>query len=199
MNARVRRIVVLFLTGFVLLSLVPTMPDLWHQLSRIDLLAVAAQAAAWSDGLLGAAAGLLTLLLGLRVRRRVRASRAHAFEAALAQHGNSQAADASPSRAVALRPMPPVKPFRRSPRRPQPAASELETKIRAAAKKGEKIPALARRHSLSVDAIRAALGDSLPEPSAPRGNSFRGRQQRLPATPYAALPPKSRKPYGALA
>ena len=198
MNTRVRRIVVLFLSGFVLLSLVPAMPDLWHQLARLDVLAIASQAAAWSDLLLGAAAGLLTFALALRIRRRVRAARAHDFESALARHGVRQA-EPAPSRAVALRPMPPVKPFRRAPRRPQPAASELETKIRAGAKKGEKIPALARRHSLSVDAIRAALGDSLPEPSAPRGNSFRGRQQRLPAKAPAALPPKSRKPYGALA
>lgn len=198
MNARVRRIVVLFLAGFILLSLVPAMPDLWHQLSRLDLTALAAQATAWSDLLLGTAAGLLTLALAIRVVRRVRAARADAFEAALAQHTDRQA-ERAPSTQVAHRPMPPVKPFRRSPRRPQPAASELETKIRAAAKKGEKIPALARRLSLSVDAIRAALGDSLPEASAPRGNSFRGRQQRLPAKPPAALPPRSRKPYGALA
>lgn len=198
MNSQVRRIVGLFLTGFVLLSLVPAMPDLWHQLSRVDVTAVAALATAGSDVLLGAAASLLAVALLLRIRRRVRASRAHAFESALAQHGIRQA-EPRGATAVALRPMPPVKPFRRTPRRPQPAASELETKIRTAAKKGEKVTALARRHRLSVDAIRAALGDSLPEPSAPRGNSFRGRQQRLPAKPPAALPPKSRKPYGALA
>lgn len=196
MNARVRRLVLGFLAGFILLSLIPAMPGLWQQAAGLDLNRVAPALAAWSDLLLGAAAGLLTLALALRIRRRVRTTKAAAFQNALAQQ--LPAKSRSAASVAAPRGLPAVKPFSRSPRGPQPPASELEIRLRSAARKGEKIAALARRHHLSIDAVRVALGDAAPQPAAPRGNSFRG-QQRLPAGPSKAIAPRSRKPYGATA
>ncbi|HSB55269.1 MAG TPA: hypothetical protein VLD58_12980 [Gemmatimonadales bacterium] len=196
MNPRLRWVLLAFLAGFVLLSLIPALPGLWQSLAAVDLSAVATVATEQSDLLLGTAAALLAVVLGLNVRRRIRRQQASAFSDALSRSTASKQARGA---AMVNSPRRAVKPAARAPRRPAPPASELEVKIRAGATKGERIPALARRHGISIDAVRAALGDSLPEAAARPGSSFRARQQRLPAKPPAALQPVRRNPYGALA
>ncbi len=192
MNPRLRRVVVAFLAGFVLLSLAPAAPELGRALAGVDVVAVADTIGRWSDALLGLTAALLTLALGTSVRRSRRRRQGAAFAEALSRY------DAGTTLAPAARRESMVAPSaaRRAPAAP---ASALEGKIRSAAKKGERLPALARRHGISIDAVRAALGDSLPAPVAPPGSSFRGRQQRLPAKSPASLSPQPRKAYGALA
>lgn len=190
MNPRLRRVVLVFVAGFVLLSLLPTLPGLWTTLGRLDLTALADR---WSDGLLATAAVLLAGVLAAAIRRRRRSAQGAAFARALAAQGRvtvPATRSGAPGRPALVR---------RESRRPAAPASELEGKIRAAAKKGERIPVLARRHGISIDAVRVALGDALPEPAARPGSSFRGRQKPLPAKSPAAVLPKRRNPYGALA
>lgn len=193
MNPRLRRVVLVFVAGFVLLSLLPTLPSLWATPGRLDLTALGALADRWSDGLLAISAVLLAGVLAAAIRRRRRSAQGAAFARALAAQGRvtvPATRSGAPGRPALVR---------RESRRPAAPASELEGKIRAAAKKGERIPVLARRHGISIDAVRVALGDALPEPAARPGSSFRGRQKPLPAKSPAAVLPKRRNPYGALA
>jgi hypothetical protein len=195
---RLRRVLLVFLAGFILVSLVPAMPGMWQSLETVDYAAIGAFATAQNDLLLGAVAGLLTLVLVIGVRRRIRRQQASAFREALSR---SSATEARPAAGMAMvsSPRRQAKPAVGAPRRPAPPASELEVKIRAGATKGERIPALARRHGISIDAVRAALGDSQPEAAARPGSSFRARQQRLPAKLPATSRPARRNPYNALA
>lgn len=100
---------------------------------------------------------------------------------------------------------------RRSKRARTPSAgSDLASRIRQAARRGERIPALARRFNLSQDAIRAAIGRggsaqpvlirrSGSAPAALPGTSFRARQPTLPAQPVRKQLPGRRSPYLATA
>jgi hypothetical protein len=181
MSPRILRLVIAFLAGFVLLSLLPALPDALTALERLP------DPAPLGDILLGITAGLCSVLLVIVVRRRKAGYRqAHAFQQALAR----QPAVRAPTTAVARRPQGAAV---------EPARSELETRIRCGARKGERLPALARRHGLSIDAIRTALGEPRSAPAASRGSSFRSRQQSVPAARSAAAIPVRRTPYRALA
>jgi hypothetical protein len=79
-------------------------------------------------------------------------------------------------------------------------ASPLQIRLRAAAGKGERIPALARRHGLSLDAVRAALGTTAGSaPAARSGSSFRSTPPTLPPKPRAKPVAGRRNPYEAMA
>ncbi len=200
MNPRVLRLLIGFLAGFVLLSLAPSLPVL---LTAAENLPSPDQV---GDLLLATTAGLLLVLLAVMVRRRVRIARqGTAFRQALVRQAapthalartGSGSRPVAPSYAMARTPM--VAPAHASARITKPA-SELQAKICTAARKGERVPALARRHGLSVDAIRVALGEAPTAPAGRRGSSFRARQQAVPATAPAKALPRHRNPYGALA
>lgn len=187
MNPRILRLVVAFLAGFILLSLLPALPDALAALERLP------DPARLGDILLGITAGLCSVLLVIVVRRRKAGARqAHAFQQALARQTPPR-----PSVQVSTRAAASVA------RRPQGVTvevprSELETRIRSGARKGERVPALARRHGLSIDAIRTALGEPRSAPAASRGSSFRSRQQPVPPAHPATAIPARRTPYRAL-
>jgi hypothetical protein len=149
------------------------------------------------DLLLGVSALLCASLLVISVRRRRIAGRGHGFTHALAEQSSRHAMVQPAARMnhSAPRPKTATAPVV-APSRPD---SELQAKIRLGAKKGERAPALARKHSLSVDAIRLAIGDPLPAPAVRRGRTFRPRQPSLPAAAPARALPARRTPYGALA
>ena len=197
MNPRILGLLIAFLAGFVLLSQLSALPAALHALPALPALDRLPDLDRLGDVLLGTAAGLCFVLLGIVLRRRVVASRqVHPFSQARARQ-------AAPRPAVALARRAPAAVARST--RPSTTAgvtapqSELQGKIRSAARKGEKVAALARRHRLSVDAIRTALGELPSAPAALRGSSFRSRQQSLPAARPATAIPARRNPYGALA
>lgn len=185
MNRRLLRLVIGFLAGFVLLSLLPMLPEALRSLERLpdpDQL---------GDILLAVTAGLcLVLLVVLVGRRRAATRQVHPFRQALARHA---AAPVPAPAAVARRPGTVAAGAAAAPQ------SALEARIRTAAHKGERVPALARRHGVSIDAIRTALGEPRSAPAASRGSSFRPRQQSLPAAPPARAISVRKTPYGALA
>jgi hypothetical protein len=180
-NPRIFRLLIGFLAGFVLLSLAPSLPVLLaaaRDLPSPDQV---------GDLLLATTAGLLLVLLVAMVRRRAHVAPTHAL--ARTRGGSSPVA---PTHAMAPTSV------RQGPALTRPA-SQLQAKICTAARKGERVPALARRHGLSVDAIRVALGEAPTAPAARRGSSFRARQQAVPAAVPAKALAKRRNPYGALA
>lgn len=197
MNPRIFRMVVAFLGGFILLSLLPALPgaiSAFRSLPPMPPLAIDQM----GDILLGTTALLGSLLLVISIRRRKKlAGKEDGFQRALAQQSNRHAMVQPAARMSYQAP--------KQKSAPQPAAtparsdSELQAKIRMGAKKGERAPALARRHSLSVDAIRLAIGDPLPAPAARRGRSFRTRQTSLPVPQPARAVATRQTPYGALA
>jgi hypothetical protein len=180
-------VVIGFLAGFVLLSLLPALPEVLHTMENLP------SPDQVGDVLLAAAAGLCLVLLLVVMRRRIRSTRRDdGFRQALARSSTPVAPTHALARTTA-------RTTARSPSVVSPPASELQSKIRAAARKGERVPALARRHSLSVDAIRAALGEPPSAPAARRGSSFRAGQQSVPPARPAKALPRRRNPYGALA
>lgn len=192
MSPKVLRMVIAYLGSFILLSLVPALPSViktFENLPPMPTLVIDQL----GDLLLGLTALLFTGLLVVSIRRRRRVGRAPGFEQVLAQQ-QSRCEPVQPAARMSY------------PARPEPSAriairtnSELQTRIRQGATKGERAPALARRHSLSVDAIRLAIGEPLPATAASRGRSFRPRQSSLPASPAARALPDRRTSYGALA
>lgn len=197
MNPRIFRVVVAFLGGFILLSMLPVMPGMLRALQDLPIDLSAINQA--GDLLLGTTALLCAALLLISVRRR-RESSGHGFEKALAQQTDHHAMVQPSARMSysASKAKPATQPAAetRSVSRPD---SELQARIRQSAKKGERAPALARKHSLSVDAIRLAIGDPLPAPAVRRGRTFRPRQPSLPAAAPGRAGAAARTPYGALA
>jgi len=170
MTPKFVRLLMLFLAGFVLLSLIPYAPAAAARLQALPL-----HVDLTGDAALGTAAGLAGLLLLLRLRRRTPAP---ARSTAVARRKPGRAAPAAP----AGLPM-----------------SALRARIRAAAGGGTRVPAVARELGLSVDAVRAALGRDQSAPAARPGRTFRPRQPSLPARPRATPVASGRKPYTALA
>lgn len=183
MNPRTLRIVVGFVVAFVLLSLAPSTPAILGGASALvsgapDLLAGANQALAGiatEDLLLGVAALLAGLLL-VRQRQTVPVVRRPATVAS------------RPAITVA-RAAKPVAPGRETAR-----TDTLAAQIRAAARNGERVPALARRHRLSQDAIRVAIGPAASSAGLP-GSSFRSRQRLTAGAPAARAAIPRRTPY----
>lgn len=88
-----------------------------------------------------------------------------------------------------------------APARPQGQAMAVDHhtlagRLRAGARNGDRVAVLARRYGLSRDAVRAALASSSAE--AP-GSSCRPRNALMPGSAPAALPPRRRSPYPAMA
>jgi hypothetical protein len=177
-----------FTAGFVLLSLMPALPALVQSLGPLP------SADQVGDALLAGSAGLCGVLLLVVIRRRRQVTRqaAAAFDRALARQPVARHLPVP----VASGPATPGS--RRTPAAPTRPESILETKIRGAARKGERVAAIARRHGMSIDAIRTALGEHRSAPAIQPGSSFRTRQQRLPAQPQARALLKGRTPYGAV-
>lgn len=173
MTTRMTRLLAGFLAGFVLLSYAPALPGLIARLDDGNGL----QLPAISDMTLLVIGGCVALLGLLLVRRRQR--QAHAQP--VARPADSRAL-ARPSAEQPLR--------RAMPEHSGPyptIASPLQIRLRAAVEKGDRIPVLARRHSLSIDAVRMAVGTSATSSSpAPRAStSFRSNTPSLPAKPKA--------------
>ncbi|MBK8005975.1 MAG: hypothetical protein IPK12_19170 [Gemmatimonadetes bacterium] len=157
MSPRTLKLVLVFLTGFVLLAYAPVLvqaaPTVVATLGGIptpSLPAVAMTTDLLGDILLGTAAALLAVLLVLRLRHRV-----------------------ATQPAVTPRPALHLVTTHESP---------LRTDIRKAAATGERVPALARRFRLSQDAVRVALHKEGPADAArPERSSRRERQLPPPA------------------
>lgn len=172
MTSKTFRLVAGFLAVFVLISVAPAVPDFLANLNGLPAITIPAV----SDSLLVAIAGAV-LLLGLLVLRR-RQRQAHA------------AAQPVTSRSRALARPSAEQPLKRAmPEHSGPyptIASPLQIRLRAAVDKGERIPALARRHNISIDAVRAAVGASVAHAPAGRpSTSFRPSAPSLPAKPKA--------------
>jgi hypothetical protein len=157
-----RRVLLGFLAGFVLISLAPSFPALLRQvpvlLARVSAAAppVTLDPDRIGNALLATAAGLIVVLGVLVVGRRRQASVPR--RAGTGRNGPAPSASLAPS--------------------------PLRGRIRQAARQGERAPALARRFHLSVDAIRTALGRETTGSAGTPGTSFRGRHSRaLPAAP----------------
>jgi hypothetical protein len=173
MNQWTLRIVIGFVVAFVLLSLAPSSPAFLSGASHFvagapDLLAAANRALAGiatDDLLLGVAALLAGMLL---VRRRQAVP--------VVRRAAPAAARASSAMARSARPVGSAR---------DPARQDtLAARIRAAARNGERVPALARQHQLSQDAIRVAIGPAASSAGLP-GSSFRSRQRLSPGAPAA--------------
>lgn len=176
MTPKTLRLVLAFLAGFTLLSALPRLPEIMAGARRLAATLPPVTLPApdqLGDALLGTAAGLLTLLLVLIARRRPATA---------------------PTRAAAPGRM------RRAVARARAAgrASELGQRLREAARAGARVPDIARQFQLSQDAVRAAIGRSVPGPAAPEGKKFRARQSSLPARPRATPVARGRNPYKAL-
>lgn len=171
MTSKTIRLVSGFLTMFVLVSVAPALPDFLANLNGVPSLTLPAI----SDSMLIAIGGAVLLLGLLVLRRRQRQTRA-----AQPVTGRSRAL-ARPSMDQPLK--------RAMPEHSGPyptIASPLQIRLRAAVEKGERIPALARRHSISIDAVRAAVGASVAHAPAGRpSTSFRAATPSLPAMPRA--------------
>jgi hypothetical protein len=170
MNSKTVRLVAGFLAVFVLISVAPAIPGFIAKLDGLPSLTIPVV----SDSLLIVIAGAV-LLLGLLVLRRRQ------------QH---RAAQPVTSRSRALARPSAEKPLKRAmPEHSGPyptIPSPLQIRLRAAVDKGERIPALARRHSISIDAVRAAVGASVAHAPAGRpSTSFRAPAPSLPAKPKA--------------
>ena len=167
MSPRILKLVLVFLTGFVLLAYAPVLvqaaPTVGAALGAIPVPAfptLASDGDLLGDMLLGTAAAMLALLLVLRLRRRVAASPA-----------------------VTPRPALQLVTTHESP---------LRTDIRKAAATGERVPALARRFRLSQDAVRVALHKEGPTDAArPERSSRRERQLPPPAKAPARVPSRT--------
>jgi hypothetical protein len=179
MNPRLLRLVLAFLAGFVLLSFLPSLPGL---IGGLDLTVSPDRLA---DGLLYAGLLLSLALLAVVIHRR----RSRPVRAASRRPATGSRQAVVPARAG----YPRVRVINQG----QPSA--LQQKIRAGSRPGERIPSIARRHSLSVDAIRVALDREPSSPAARTGSSFRSRQASVPAAPRTKALPGRRNPYGALA
>jgi hypothetical protein len=172
MTPKTVRLIVGFLAVFVLLSVAPAIPDFIANLddgNGLELPAI-------TDSTLIAIGGAV-LLLGLVVLHR----RQRQVRAAQPVHRRDSHAVARPSMESPLK--------RSMPEHSGPyptIASPLQIRLRAAVDKGERIPVLARRHSISIDAVRAAVGASaVTTPAARPSTSFRSPAPSLPAKPRA--------------
>lgn len=195
MNPKMFRLVVAFLGGFILLSLLPAMPGMLSALQSLPPIDASLIAQA-GDLLLGATALLCAALLVISVRRRRVTGRKHGFARALAEQTSRHAMVQPAARMSQTAPRAKAAEPTTAVSRPD---SELQARIRQGARKGERAPALARKHCLSVDAIRLAIGEPLPAPAVRRGRTFRPRQSSLPAAAPARALPARPTPYGALA
>jgi hypothetical protein len=172
MTPKTIRLIGGFLAVFVLISVAPAIPEFIATMNGFPTVTLPAI----SDSLLLAIGGAV-LLLGLVVlRQRQRHARA--------------AAQPVTSRSRALARPSADKPLKRAmPEHSGPyptIASPLQIRLRAAVEKGERFPALARRHNISIDAVRAAVGASAAHAPAGRpSNSFRSSAPSLPAKPRA--------------
>lgn len=172
MTPKTVRLIVGFLACFVLISVAPAIPDFIANLSG----GTGLQIPAISDTTLlaiGAAVLLLGLIVLQRKQRRVRAAQ-----------------PVTRSRSQALARPSADKPLKRSmPEHSGPyptIPSPLQIRLRAAVDKGERIPVLARRHNISVDAVRTAVGATATSaPAARPSTSFRSSAPSLPAKPRA--------------
>lgn len=174
MNSKTLRLLAGFLAGFILLSLAPAIPDFIASVNSGTSL----QLPAITDTMLIAIGGCVALL-GLVVMHR----RQRKVLAAQPITRPSQ------SRALARPSM--QKPQQRSmPEHSGPyptIQSPLQIRLRAAVEKGERIPVLARRHNISIDAVRTAVGASATSSPSPSraSTSFRSDAPSLPAKPRA--------------
>lgn len=182
MTPKTIRLIVGFLAAFVLISVAPAIPDFIATLDDGNGL----QLPAITDSTLIAIGGAVVLLGLVVLRRQQRQVRA----AQPVTRGSSHAV-ARPSADQPLK--------RSMPEHSGPyptIASPLQIRLRAAVGKGERIPALARRHSLSIDAVRAAVGaTAISAPAARPSTSFRSPAPSLPAKPRARAVPRRASHY----
>lgn len=173
MSTKTIRLLAGFLAGFVLLSYAPALPEL---IAKLDV-GNGLQLPAVTDTTLMVIGGLVALLGLVVMHRRQRQALAQPIPRP------------SPSRALA-RPSA-EQPLRRAmPEHSGPyptIASPLQIRLRAAVEKGDRIAVLARRHNLSIDAVRLAVGTTATSSSSePRAStSFRSHAPSLPAKPKA--------------
>jgi hypothetical protein len=169
MTPKTIRLIVGFLAVFVLISVAPALPDFVTGLNAgqgFELPAI-------SDSILIAIGGSIVLLaLVVRRRQAVRAAQP------VARTGKALA------RPSVEQPLKRAMPEHSG---PYPTiASPLQIRLRAAVQKGERIPVLARRLNLSIDAVRAAVGASAAAtPAARSSTSFRSADPSFPAKPRA--------------
>ena len=195
MTPKTIRLIVGFLAVFVLLSIAPAIPDFIATLNDGNGL----ELPAINDTVLlaiGGCVALLGLVVVIRQRkagdRRTGDGRASAGRASVPARSTQLPAAARTTGIFTRRIMPEHS-------GPYPTiSSPLHIRLRAAAGKGERLPAIARRNGLSVDAVRAALGTSAASaPAARTGSSFRSTQPTLPPKPRARPVPASRTSYQA--
>jgi len=177
MNPRQLRLVVGFLTVFVLMSVAPTLPDL--RSAGSELLADVDFTDGLGNLLLVVAGGLVLSVGVIAARRRL-----------LARPRPGSRSRPSIARALA---------GQRSPRAAGVPESVLARQLRKESTRGLRVPELARQFGLSQDAVRVALGRVATAPAAQTGRSFRSRKPASPVPAQAVAVARQRSPYQVMA
>lgn len=176
MTPKTIRLVGGFLAVFVLISVAPAIPEFLRTVDGFPTVTMPAI----GDSILLAIGGAVVLLGLLVLRQRQKHARSVPQPVARRHALVRPSAD---------------KPLRRAmPEQSGPyptIASPLQIRLRAAVDKGERVPVLARRHNISIDAVRAAVGASAAHSAAGRpSTSFRAPEPTLPAKPRARAVPQ---------
>lgn len=173
MNPRQLRLILGFLSAFVLISVAPRLADL----NATGPFSDADRTAGLGNLLLVLAGGLLVSLSLIIARRRFIGRRCRDFQsgsATVARGGSAQdviSAEGSP----------------------------LTRQLRKESDRGARVAELARRFGLSHDGVRSALGRFPTTPAARGGSSFRGRKLTPPAAARAKDPALRQSPYQIIA
>lgn len=178
MNPRQLRLVVGFLTVFVLMSVAPTLPDL--RSAGSELLADVDRTDGLGNLLLVVAGGLV-LSVGVIAARRRLLARPRRGRQSRPSTGRALAGHRSPRAAAAL------------------PESVLARQLRKESTRGLRVPELARQFGLSQDAVRVALGRVVTAPAAQTGRSFRSRKPASPVPARAAAVARQRSRYQVMA
>jgi hypothetical protein len=174
MNRRQLRLVLGFLSVFVLLSVAPTLQEVGA--GSTALLDNAALTDGAGNLLLVFAGGLLLSggIIAARRRRLARPGRKAAVKSA-AHAMTRRSTDRDCAFAI--------------------AESTITRELRKESERGTRAPELARQFGLSQDAVRAALGRAPTAPAARSGNSLRNRKPAPSAPARGAALTRRRTPY----
>lgn len=183
MTPKTIRLLAGFLAGFILLSLAPELPGFIAGLDDgrgLELPAI-------SNATLIAIGGCVALLGLMVAHRRQRLARM--------QPRVRPASNYAVARPSVEQPLRRATPEHSGPYPTIP--SPLQIRLRAAVEKGERIPVLARKHSISIDAVRTAVGATATSstPAARTSTSFRGATPSLPPRPRSRPVPQGRTRY----
>jgi len=154
MNPKLLRLTAGFLAAFVLISYAPALPDLLRGVSFAPALSDLLRGVSFPAVRAGENDALLGSAAALSLGLWLIVRRRQGLEAPVASHSRVGSASVE---------------------------SALRAELRRAVEQGERIPAIARRHHLSQDAVRVAVGRGPSTPAAGAERVSRLRQGPVPA------------------